>query len=161
MCTRAVHCFCSHVALDMTELRKHALNVAARIASLSPVAVQGTKINLNQARGRSVSEGLQYAVCVALVSASPRGASCIDGVSDSGKYFAGSMEYGDVADTGHSHCSRSIHDEADGYLSQTVVTHSNTELWRWASQGCVLHVFERHTRCHILFEVQTVIPCSS
>lgn len=39
----------------------HALATAKRIAALSPVAVQGTKVNLNFARGRTVADGLTFA----------------------------------------------------------------------------------------------------
>lgn len=53
--------FLSAVLKDQSELQSHALAMAKRIASLSPLAVQGTKLNLNQARDSTVAEGLRYA----------------------------------------------------------------------------------------------------
>ena len=41
-----------------------ALSMAKTIASKSPVAVQGTKMNLNFARDHTVDEGLEYIVSV-------------------------------------------------------------------------------------------------
>ena len=41
-------------------MMKAALAMAGKIANLSPVAVQGTKINLNYSRDHSVPEGLDY-----------------------------------------------------------------------------------------------------
>ncbi len=38
------------------------LEVASGIADLSPVAVQGTKVNLNYARDHSVQDGLDHIV---------------------------------------------------------------------------------------------------
>ena len=37
-----------------------ALETAQAIAAHSPVAVQGTKVNLNFSRGRTVSDGLEF-----------------------------------------------------------------------------------------------------
>lgn len=56
------HGLLSGVSRDKEELDKVALATAVRIAALSPIAVQGTKINLNQARGRTVADGLEFAV---------------------------------------------------------------------------------------------------
>lgn len=39
-----------------------ALHLAAEIAGRSPVAVQGTKVNLIYSRNHSVAEGLDYVV---------------------------------------------------------------------------------------------------
>lgn len=50
----------SRVLQDKETLLKAALDVAASIAAKSPVAVQGTKHNLNYARDHSVAEGLDY-----------------------------------------------------------------------------------------------------
>ena len=38
------------------------LSLAESIAAMSPVAIQGTKVNLNYARDHSVEEGLDFAV---------------------------------------------------------------------------------------------------
>lgn len=46
---------------DAEELQRHALATAVRVASLSPIAVQGTKINLNQARDNTTGAGLEFA----------------------------------------------------------------------------------------------------
>uniref|UniRef100_A0A8U8C802 Delta(3,5)-Delta(2,4)-dienoyl-CoA isomerase, mitochondrial n=1 Tax=Geospiza parvula TaxID=87175 RepID=A0A8U8C802_GEOPR len=51
----------SRVLPDKETLLDVALGVASAIAARSPVAVQGTKINLVYARDRPVSEGLQHA----------------------------------------------------------------------------------------------------
>lgn len=40
----------------------NALKMAEDIASKSPVAVQGSKVNLNYSRDHSVEEGLDFAV---------------------------------------------------------------------------------------------------
>jgi len=50
----------SAVLTDHKALRKHAVATAMRIASLSPVAVQGTKENLNFARENSTPSALRY-----------------------------------------------------------------------------------------------------
>ncbi|XP_068034216.1 delta(3,5)-Delta(2,4)-dienoyl-CoA isomerase, mitochondrial [Anomalospiza imberbis] len=50
----------SRVLPDKETLLEVALEVAAAIAARSPVAVQGTKINLLYSRDRPVSEGLQH-----------------------------------------------------------------------------------------------------
>ncbi|KJE95612.1 enoyl coenzyme A hydratase 1, variant [Capsaspora owczarzaki ATCC 30864] len=52
----------SHVYADEQELRKKALEMASLIASKSPVAVVGSKINLNYSRDHSVAESLEYMV---------------------------------------------------------------------------------------------------
>ncbi|XP_077645312.1 delta(3,5)-Delta(2,4)-dienoyl-CoA isomerase, mitochondrial [Lonchura striata] len=50
----------SRVLPDKPALLEAALEVAAAIAARSPVAVQGTKVNLLHSRDRPVSEGLQH-----------------------------------------------------------------------------------------------------
>lgn len=51
----------SRVLPDKETLLEVALEVAAAIAARSPVAVQGTKVNLVYSRDRPVTEGLQHA----------------------------------------------------------------------------------------------------
>lgn len=50
----------SYVELGKDKAHQRALEVAKQIASLSPVAVMGTKANLNWSRDRSVQDGLAY-----------------------------------------------------------------------------------------------------
>lgn len=50
----------SRVLADRASMEAEAVAMATRIAGMSPVAVQGTKINLNYSRGRTVAEGLEY-----------------------------------------------------------------------------------------------------
>ena len=52
----------SKVLSDKESLIKAALDAAILIASKSPVAVQGTKHNLNYSRDHSIGEGLDYMV---------------------------------------------------------------------------------------------------
>ena len=52
----------SKVLTDSKALRSHAMEIATRIASLSPVAIRGTKENLNFARDNSVDDALRYQV---------------------------------------------------------------------------------------------------
>lgn len=52
----------SRVFEDKETLMAGALEMAAEIAGRSPVAVQGTKINLVYSRDHSVAEGLDYMV---------------------------------------------------------------------------------------------------
>ena len=47
---------------DKEQMMKTALDIASTIASMSPVAVQGSKINLVYSRDHSVGEGLDYNV---------------------------------------------------------------------------------------------------
>lgn len=56
--------FCSHVYPDRPLMLEAALDMATRIAKLSPVAMTGTKLNLNYSRDHSVDEGLEYMVSV-------------------------------------------------------------------------------------------------
>ena len=50
-----------------------AIDLAETMAQMSPVAVQGTKVNMNYSRDHSVEEGLEYMVsCVYLSFSSPR-----------------------------------------------------------------------------------------
>lgn len=58
-------CFTFHpsrVFADKETMMAGALEMAGEIAARSPVAVQGTKINLVYARDHSVAEGLDYIV---------------------------------------------------------------------------------------------------
>lgn len=50
----------SRVFDDKEQMLSSAVAVAASIAEKSPVAVQGTKVNLNYARDHSVDEGLEF-----------------------------------------------------------------------------------------------------
>ena len=43
-----------------------AVDLAAAMAEMSPVAVQGTKVNMNYSRDHSVEEGLEYMVSVVI-----------------------------------------------------------------------------------------------
>lgn len=53
---------CSAVLPDQQALMSHATAMARRIASHSPVAIAGTKANLNWSRDHaSVSDGLEFA----------------------------------------------------------------------------------------------------
>ena len=52
----------SSVEIDASALRKKGFRLAKKIAGLSPVAVQGTKLNLNYSRDHSTTDGLKYAV---------------------------------------------------------------------------------------------------
>lgn len=57
--------FCSRVFPDRDQLLEGALELAATIASKSPVAVQGTKLSMVYARDHSVEEGLkQIVICL-------------------------------------------------------------------------------------------------
>ena len=58
----------SRVFADRDSLLSGALELASEIASKSPIAVQGSKVNLIHARDHSVADGLQYVVCIILVS---------------------------------------------------------------------------------------------
>lgn len=57
----ARHGFVSAVLPDREAMRSRALATAQRIAALSPVAVAGTKAQLNYSRGRPVADGLAFA----------------------------------------------------------------------------------------------------
>ncbi|GFS11693.1 delta(3,5)-Delta(2,4)-dienoyl-CoA isomerase, mitochondrial-like [Elysia marginata] len=52
--------FVSRILQDKDQMMKTALEMATTIASKSPVAVQGSKVNLVYSRDHSVSEGLDY-----------------------------------------------------------------------------------------------------
>ncbi|RUS81704.1 hypothetical protein EGW08_010511 [Elysia chlorotica] len=52
--------FVSRVLVDKDQMMKTALDMASTIAAKSPVAVQGSKINLVYSRDHSVPEGLDY-----------------------------------------------------------------------------------------------------
>lgn len=62
---------CSNVLADQAAVVDAALATAKRIASLSPIAVMGTKDNLNFARDHSTASSLNY-----MVSCSRRGVRC-------------------------------------------------------------------------------------
>ena len=79
-----------------------AIDLADHLAQMSPVAVQGTKVNMNYSRDHSVDEGLEYivrflsayhipAVLVLFNSFLPR-------VSNLFVYIIGSMEYDNVTE---------------------------------------------------------------
>ena len=46
----------------------NAMELAANIAAKSPVAIQGTKVNLNYARDHSIADCFEYAVCIPMYS---------------------------------------------------------------------------------------------
>jgi len=48
--------------LSRQELIDHAVKLGSQIAARSPVAMQGSKINLNYARDHTIAEALQYQV---------------------------------------------------------------------------------------------------
>jgi delta(3,5)-delta(2,4)-dienoyl-CoA isomerase len=50
----------SRVCVDAAALREAALETARRVAALSPVAVQGSKVNLNYAREHGIARGLEF-----------------------------------------------------------------------------------------------------
>jgi len=52
--------FVGRVFKDKASMMEAALSLASQIASISPVAVQGTKINLNYSRDHTVDESLEY-----------------------------------------------------------------------------------------------------
>lgn len=58
----APHFVSSRVFADKEAMMAAAVEMAEEIAGRSPVAVQGTKINLIYARDHSVAEGLDYMV---------------------------------------------------------------------------------------------------
>ena len=54
--------FYSHVFPDQSSMMSAAIKMATTIANKSPVAVQGTKININYSRDHTVDESLEYMV---------------------------------------------------------------------------------------------------
>ena len=52
----------SHIYPDRDSLVTAAVELACRIAKMSPVAVSGTKHNLNYSRDHTVRESLEYMV---------------------------------------------------------------------------------------------------
>ena len=54
--------FYSHVFPDQSSMMSAAIKMATTIANKSPVAVQGTKININYSRDHTVDESLEYTV---------------------------------------------------------------------------------------------------
>lgn len=52
----------SQVCMDKEDTFSNAIKIAEDIASKSPVAVQGSKINMNYSRDHTVDEGLHFAV---------------------------------------------------------------------------------------------------
>lgn len=55
---------CSRIYPDKDSVVSAALNMASTIAKKSPIAVTGTKHNLNYSRDHSVDEGLKYIVSI-------------------------------------------------------------------------------------------------
>ena len=62
MCLFIWFCCLSRVFEDYNALVKGGLEIAKAIASKSPIAVQGSKINLNFSRDHSVEDGLRFIV---------------------------------------------------------------------------------------------------
>ena len=56
--------FYSRVFESKEEMVEGALDVAGQIAEKSPIAVQGSKVNLVYSRDHSVPEGLEYMVSI-------------------------------------------------------------------------------------------------
>ena len=54
--------FISHVFPDQSSMMSAAIKMATTIASKSPIAVQGTKININYSRDHAVDESLEHMV---------------------------------------------------------------------------------------------------
>ena len=54
--------FISHVFPDQSSMMSAAIKMATTIASKSPIAVQGTKININYSRDHTVDESLEHMV---------------------------------------------------------------------------------------------------
>lgn len=52
--------FITHVAEDHEKLLSHVMNIAAQIASKSPLAIAGSKEMLNHTRDHTVADGLDY-----------------------------------------------------------------------------------------------------
>ena len=52
---------------DQSTMMEAAMKLVSTIASKSPVAVQGSKVNLNYSRDHTVDESLEYMVIVAMV----------------------------------------------------------------------------------------------
>ena len=55
---------CSRIFQERSEMINGAVEMAALIASKSPVAVQGTKVNMVYSRDHSVQDGLNHVVCI-------------------------------------------------------------------------------------------------
>ena len=57
----ANHCgFVNKIFEDKETMMTKSIEIAETIAQMSPVAVQGTKVNLNYARDHSVQDGLDF-----------------------------------------------------------------------------------------------------
>eukprot|EP00903_Cladosiphon_okamuranus_P006540 g6390.t1 len=52
--------FLSAILDDKQQLMDHAVKLASQIAARSPVAIQGSKVNLNYARDHTIAQALQY-----------------------------------------------------------------------------------------------------
>ena len=52
--------FVNRVFNDKEEMMLASIDLAEKIAQMSPVAIQGTKVNMNYSRDHSVDEGLEY-----------------------------------------------------------------------------------------------------
>ena len=61
-----MHAFslCSRIFPDKESMIAGAIEVAEQIASKSPIAVQGTKVNLVYTRDHSVPDSLNYVVSI-------------------------------------------------------------------------------------------------
>lgn len=66
--TSSANSLSSRVFADKDAMIAGALEMAGEIAGRSPVAVQGTKVNLVYSRDHSVAEGLDYMVTTFLIS---------------------------------------------------------------------------------------------
>ena len=84
-----------------------AIDLADHLAQMSPVAVQGTKVNMNYSRDHSVDEGLEYIVrflstyhipAVLVFNQKCRLTHFNPRVSNLFFYIIGSMEYDDVTE---------------------------------------------------------------
>ena len=84
-----------------------AIDLADHLAQMSPVAVQGTKVNMNYSRDHSVDEGLEYIVrflstyhipAVLVFNQKCRLTHFNIRVSNLFVYIIGSMEYDDVTE---------------------------------------------------------------
>ena len=81
-----------------------AIDLADHLAQMSPVAVQGTKVNMNYSRDHSVDEGLEYIVRFLWTYHIPetlllcRLTHFCQRPSNLFVYIIGSMEYDDVTE---------------------------------------------------------------
>ena len=101
----------SRVCADREAAVSEAMELAQLMASKSPVAVQGSKVNLNYSRDHTVQEGLDFAVRDLV--------SVPDHMSWS-LFHAGGMElnHAPIGGCGCGNCS--IYSEGDASFFQTV-----------------------------------------